>query len=179
MTTDELRLLLPPPTAPASVPAPSDWQRAETSLGTRLPADYKDFLATYGSGRIDDFLEIANPASRTEHNELIHFWRDQQPVFDYMARGGSALRYDLHPAVPGLLPLGITDNGDTIFYVTSGDADEWKIGVLESRGNDVVVFDGGLTSFLCAALRHEVDAFPRNFPRPAPTFVPAAMMEPS
>jgi hypothetical protein len=171
MSTLELQRLMPVPARTAFVPAESDWQDAERALGVTLPSDYKDFLHVYGSGRLDDFMEIFNPASPHEHNNLIECWKKQREVFAYMQKGNAPLRIDLHPAKPGLLPIGQTDNGDTIFYVVDGEPAAWAIAVLESRGRDVKVFEMPLTAFLVAGLRHEIGALPDDL---AGAFAPPA-----
>jgi hypothetical protein len=40
---------------------------AEAALGVQLPPDYLDFLAVYGAGSLDDFLQIAPPAKAPGH----------------------------------------------------------------------------------------------------------------
>jgi hypothetical protein len=169
MTTLELQRLMPAPARAALVPTDRDWQEAERALGITLPSDYRDFLCAYGSGRVDDFLEIFNPASPHEYNNLVECWKQQREVFEYMQKGGMPLSFDLFPATPGLLPIGQTDNGDTIFYVVRGEPAAWAIAVLESRGRDVKVFEMSLTSFLVAGLKHQVDALPDGL---AAVFVP-------
>lgn len=171
MSTTELRTLLTPPLVPEHVPTEDGWNYAEQTLGTELPLDYKEFLEVYGSGKIDDFLWVLNPASPNPYGNLITCWRDQQGVFEHMQNGSAPLRYELHPASPGLLPLGQTDNGDTMFYLCNGKPSDWKIAWLPSRDEDVQVFDMGLTEFLVAAMRHELDVLPNDL---AADFLPIA-----
>lgn len=156
MSIRTLTSLIPPPARPRNVPTDDDWARAEARLGVRLPADYKDFLSTYGEGRVGDFLGIFVPESRNQWHDLRTALEQERQVF--VARR-FPLRFDLFPAKPGLLPVGQTDNGDMLFYVVEGPADSWKLAFYESRGEDVEVFDGGLTEFLCEATCGRITGF--------------------
>ncbi len=169
MSIRDLQQLLAPPTAPVDVPTDRQWSDTEAALGVALPSDYRDYLNTYGSGRIGDFLDIFNPASPRSWDGLLARLDQQRPVFESMQGGRHPLSYGLHPARPGLLPLGQTDNGDMLFYLINGEAEGWKVAFFESRGADVVVFDAGLTAFLVAGLRHEMDVFPDSV---STTFTP-------
>ena len=53
---EEVRRILPPPTSPRNTDG--DWSVVESSLGTSLPADYKEFTRLYGSVKICDYLVI-------------------------------------------------------------------------------------------------------------------------
>jgi hypothetical protein len=58
---EELRRLVPPPETPNG--ADGDWGACERDLGLRLPADYKEFISTYGSGTLCRLFEIPSPFS--------------------------------------------------------------------------------------------------------------------
>jgi len=159
MTIRDLTKLIAPPAQPVNAPTPADWTRAEAVLGTSLPSDYKDFLATYGEGRVGDFLDVFLPEARNEWHDLETALDQERQVF---AERQFPLRYALYPARPGLLPIGQTDNGDMLFYLVEGDAESWKIAFYKSRGEGVEVFDGGLSAFLVSAFRGETSAFPHG-----------------
>ncbi|MBA3465168.1 MAG: SMI1/KNR4 family protein [Deltaproteobacteria bacterium] len=165
MSVEELQRMMPAPREPVFVPCERDWKDAEAALGTRLPSDYKAFLGAYGSGRVSQFLEIFNPASPHEYNNLVACWKKQVPIFEYIQSHGTQVSLNLHPAKPGLLPIGQTDNGDMIFFVTGGPPDDWRVAVLISRAQDVEIFDLRLTEFLTSGLRHEIDALPDDLER--------------
>ena len=40
-----------------------DWPEVERRLGTRLPADYKLLIASYGEGSFDDFIWVLHPTT--------------------------------------------------------------------------------------------------------------------
>ena len=61
MTLASLTTILPPPAQPVETGSRDEWQAVEEDLGCVLPADYKEFIATYGTGDIDDFLQVTTP----------------------------------------------------------------------------------------------------------------------
>src|SRR3954471_10276095 len=56
--SDILRLM--PPPADPFVPE-GNWERAERRLGTRLPADYRWFVETYGVGTVCGYVWVDPP----------------------------------------------------------------------------------------------------------------------
>jgi len=107
---ERLRELLPPPAEPVEPGRPDSWPAVEATLGTRLPRDFKAFAERYGSGKVDDFLYLFNPFAAGQDGNL--------PLF---------------PEHGGVLPLGRTDNGDELYWVTDGDPDDWPVALLASR----------------------------------------------
>ena len=85
---------------------------------------------------------------------------------------GEKCPYPLFPEDDGLLPLGITDNGDVIHWLRRGEPNDWKIVVNEARGPRYEEFDGDVTSFLRRMLTREIECslLPSNFPEGAPSF---------
>jgi len=61
MSIEELRTVLPPPATPHATGTPEEWAAIEARIGFTLPTDYKDYIATYGYGRIGGFLVPLNP----------------------------------------------------------------------------------------------------------------------
>ncbi|MGC6686844.1 SMI1/KNR4 family protein, partial [Escherichia coli] len=55
----------------------------------------------------------------------------------------------LYPKQNGLLPIGVTDNGDTLFWVVSSENSElWTIAIIPSRAAEVEFIAENLTGFL-------------------------------
>ena len=139
--------LMPPPTEPRNPGDPDGWPQVELRLGRRLPSDYKAFVATYGDGRIGDFLNVANPFSDNPHDrdlpdEMLQVYRDIRKV--------EHIPFPIHPEPGGLIPWGDTDNGDVLFWVADppDDPDRWSIAVSEVRGPGWFRHPGPLVRFL-------------------------------
>lgn len=47
------------------------WSKIETKLGTSLPEDYKNFIKTYGTGGIDNFIWILTPFCLDLRNQAL------------------------------------------------------------------------------------------------------------
>ena len=74
---DEIRALVSPPASPAG--APFDWAKAESVLGTALPADYKAYCDTYGHGGFFNGWSWGplTPFTRDREGDLTStYWRD-------------------------------------------------------------------------------------------------------
>jgi hypothetical protein len=73
-----------------------------------------------------------------------------------------------------LLPVGKTDNGDTIYWVKRPDdePDSWVVTVNAARRVKWSQFGGGIVVFLVEVLSggHHVETFPGNFPSERPEF---------
>lgn len=167
--SQELVGLVPPPARP---PAPPDWSQVESSLGLRLPADYRWLVERYGPGSFDDFLHVFQPAADSE-------WVDLQTQAE---RGRQLLqqRVDRGEPVPypvdRLMAVAGTDNGDTVYWVqhAADDPDRWTVVANGARNAKWPEFPGGLVEYLAAVLSGAVrpEVFPRSFPHREPTFEP-------
>lgn len=83
---------------------------------------------------------------------------------------GSAEYYKfvLYPQGEGLIPLGVTDNGDYLFWVFNSEIDSssWSTAMVSSRSPDVEYFNCGLVSLLEKILNGSIKAksLPSSFP---------------
>ena len=156
-----------------AVEAKGDWSAVESELGISVPDDYKDFIETYGTGRFDDFLNVLNPFSKIDNLNLII---QKEPILDSLAElrdtFGEDIPYNLFPAANGLLPFAGTDNGDTLFWQTNEQPDQWTIVVKDSREPEYQEYKENITSFLAKLFSREIicKIFPKDFPSSAPTF---------
>ena len=131
---ERLRELLPPPADPVEPGRPEGWAEIEAALGTRLPSDFKAFTELYGSGTVDDFVYLFNPFAAGQSGNLL-FEKDRvlEAYRQTRARFPERLPLPAFPDPGGVLPLGRTDNGDELYWITQGDPDGWPVALLESR----------------------------------------------
>jgi len=148
MSINNLLAVLPPPTTPNEAGAGKQWPMID---GMFFPSDYVEFINVYGSGRIADFLVVFNPFSQ---NEDINFFDQFSLVLsdfnELVASDRDYFNYPLYPVENGLIPVGVTDNGDYIFWVVTSrqNSDEWQVAIIASRSPEVEYFQGTLTSVL-------------------------------
>ncbi|MDI1477255.1 hypothetical protein [Polyangium sp. y55x31] len=156
-----------PPKKPEEAPAKNDWVPAESLLGTDLPADYKQFVGTYGTGWINKYLHVMNPFSAklpwmerlrfmsftlhlVRRNAQVPGARDLPAPFEEI----NGLPYPVFPEPGGLLPWGYTINGDALFWLTKGTPDKWTV-VADSRGR-YAEYAGPMSAFLHDVLSERI-----------------------
>lgn len=171
MSIESLSRVLPPPAVPTETFG--RWDEVENTLGTELPSDYKDFIRSYGSGTIGQFLSIFNPFSRHRGLNLLEQSKQQLEALRTLhVDFGEPNPYPLHPTPGGLLPVAITDNGDVVHWLTNNEPSEWSIVVNEARSPDYENFEYDLTTFLERLLTKSITcrAFPISAFDKEPTF---------
>ena len=152
MAIDDLTEILPmPPGIP--VAGSAYWVKAETELGSRLPEDYKAFVDGYGPGRIAEFIGIYSPFTYNVHANLISQAAVQLGALRQLETDfGEVCPYPLFPLPGGLLPFGQTDNGDGLYWLTTGEPDDWSVVIGESRGPRFEPHQCGMAAFLAELL---------------------------
>ncbi|WP_081651639.1 SMI1/KNR4 family protein [Cupriavidus sp. WS] len=166
MSFARINEILPRPTTPVELPVNDDWSALEARLGIVFPQDYKQFIQEYGSGRIANFLWILNPFSKNSNINLENQLQIQRRVLADLSLYGESIPYGVFPVPGGVLPFGITDNGDMLYWLTLNKPEGWKIVVNESRSPEWEVFDLGFAEFLLQLIERRItcSAFPTNFP---------------
>ncbi|HNW08045.1 MAG TPA: SMI1/KNR4 family protein [Verrucomicrobiota bacterium] len=159
-----LTVLLPPP-QPVEVPTTEDWRAIESLLG-ELPADYKAFVERFGTGKINEFILVLNPASKNPYLNLV---REMEPILSALReliQSGEPCPFPLHPESGGLLPFGKTDNGDALFWLTQGEPDKWHVVVNSARDATYERFECDATDFLAGILTRQLRCavFHESFP---------------
>ncbi|EOI3557127.1 SMI1/KNR4 family protein [Cronobacter dublinensis] len=135
----------------------------------KFPCDYVDFINTYGSGRIADFIVIFNPFSKDENVNFFERYNYISEDLGYLIGSGSDYyKYKLYPDDNGIIPVGVTDNGDYIFWVVTSKekSNQWGTAVIPSRSPVVEYFECNLVSFIEQILDKSLKAssLPDDFP---------------
>ncbi len=175
---ERLRAVVPPPAIPLEPGAPDRWPEVEAALGTGLPDDFKRFTELYGSGKFDDFLYLLNPFAADEDGNLVRSG-------DTMLAGYAESRRKFPDRLPlppwpepgGLLPLGRSDSGNELYWLTRGAPPSWGVVAFAGRSTRHEVHQHPVTEFLALLLSGDLDTrvFPDGFlRRPAHEFVPSA-----
>jgi hypothetical protein len=154
---ERLRQLLPPPADPVEPGRPDGWAEVEAALGTQLPGDFKAFTELYGSGMVDDFLYLFNPfAAGQDGNLLVEKDRVLAAYRQTRARFPDRLSLPPFPEEGGVLPLGRTENGDELYWVTERDPDGWPVALLEARAALLEVYPMPVTGLLAALAANQL-----------------------
>lgn len=164
---EKLTKLEPPPPNPVARGTPERWQKVESTLGFRLPNDYKLLTDRYGVGHWANFIEIMNPFYPWQHAQAPDFFAwsrkrleglDEGPRF----RPGYSAPFERHPSPNGLFPFAFDDDSGTLCWQVSGQPDSWRIVCLDRTMSErFEQYEMSLTGFLVALLNGEI--FPRTF----------------
>jgi hypothetical protein len=156
---ERLRQLLPPPADPVEPGRPDGWAEVEAAIGTQLPGDFKAFTELYGSGMVDDFLYLFNPfAAGQDGNLLVEKDRVLAAYRQTRARFPDRLPLPPFPEEGGVLPLGRTENGDELYWVTKRDPDDWPVALLESRAALLELHPIPVTGLLAALAANQLSS---------------------
>lgn len=166
--------IINPPIIPLEAPDRCQWASIETSLNLRLPEDYREFVATYGTGAVDSFLWVLNPFSKNENLNLVSQVDDRLDAQRrFFEESGKISPYPLYPSMNGLLPWGVTDNGDVLYWQCKGSPSAWPTIVCDGRSSRWQETQLSFSQFLIAVVTKTltVEAFPVDFPSDPPEFI--------
>ncbi|MFJ4796322.1 SMI1/KNR4 family protein [Kitasatospora purpeofusca] len=109
-----------------------DWEELARSTGLRVPADYRDFVAVFGGGELNEYLAVRIPPAegRPESRLLegLGFDPREEPQ-----PGGGAGAVELSEE-GRLLPFATTINGDVVFWICDSlDPESWDVVVFRRQ----------------------------------------------
>jgi hypothetical protein len=113
--------ILSPPAEPRH--NKGDWDQVEAALGTLFPQDFKEFTEIYGSVEICQWLWFHTPFA-FEHGYLDLLFSHLKKM-DNLVGGRANTPFPDYPQAGGLLPIGTTEDGDMVSWITEGEPDEW------------------------------------------------------
>lgn len=138
-----------------------DWSAVEQVYGSSFPADYRAFVAKFGSGSIEQMVGIQIPAvtSDEQHGNTVSRLSEEALADEAVNRWGPA--DEGQHRLEELLIWGWTAAADTLCWITTDpDPDRWRVAVY-SRGNlEWSVYRCGMAEFLLKLLRNEWPKWP-------------------
>lgn len=171
---EDLTAVLPRPDNPVELATAESWGPIVDTLGFALPVDYMQFIETYGSGSINDFIWVFNPFSATRTvNFVAQFTRILGALRTLKEEAPSKVPFPLMYEHGGLLPWGMTTPGDMLCWRTTGATGEWTT-VAYTRNVGCAEYKVPMTGYLTNMLRGSFGApvISRDFAAQAPTFTP-------
>jgi hypothetical protein len=122
------------------------WPAVEESINLKLPGSYKTLIDLFGASSWGNFLQVLSPFDDGRLN--FQHWAKQVLDADRVSRGQFPSHYPLplYPEPGGILPWAGTDNGDALYFITAGPADDWPTVIKGPRSPEFEV------SFLSPAL---------------------------
>ncbi|MFF7775146.1 SMI1/KNR4 family protein [Streptomyces tanashiensis] len=155
---EELRRLMPPTTeSDTSV----DWTRMAETWGNRFPEDYRQFIALYGSGAIENYLVVQDPEPKGERapeatGGMLHETANATLVWTKVPKSP-----ELADAHPTLIAWGADASSDILCWDASGDDPEtWPV-LVHNRGDNLWRrYDCGMVEFLVRVLRADFEECP-------------------
>jgi hypothetical protein len=179
MGIDDLYPILPRPSSPIETGSDELWLQVAEKIGTRLPIDYVSFINSYGTGSINDFLAVLNPFTAHTYLNLL----DQMPrilsgLRELRERYPEEYPYSLYFEPGGLLPWGLSDNGDIYCWLTRGGLpDLWVVVAIPRHASHLELFEMTMVKFIEGGLRGEIDseALPIEFSQ-TKSFVPTGQL---
>ena len=158
---EDLVRLLPPPEVEVVCPP---WDEIESALGFRLPSDYRWFCDTYGGGSIRNgasradfeiFAPVSAPASsctaglaglRGYHMGGFHEAFTYDGADEEMWNGAP---YSVYPEPGGVLGWGMSEWGDSFFWLMRGeDPNVWPVVAWMRDPAEAFTLDCGFVEFL-------------------------------
>jgi len=157
MSIDKINKILAIPKIIYKPGTKEEWSNVENKIGISLPSDYKQFINTYGTGKIDNFIWILTPFVKDENLNLLE--RSKFLIDNYLKTAKKFPQYYKHKVYPedeGLFPWGYTINGDILYWITKRKSNDWNIVVYESRSSENYEYEGTMTHFLYRLLTREI-----------------------
>lgn len=177
MDIEQFQEIFPVPSQPVEAAESGKWHTFEDELSVQFPGDYKRFIELYGTGCIGMFVWIFNPFSDNENLNLMK-QIDSQTEQYRQARSELGEKYCPFPIFPepaGLLPCGVTDNGDVFFWLMASDnPDDWQVVINETRSPEFETHSKQLTEFLAGVVTGEIESqiIPHDFIDQSRLFLP-------
>lgn len=139
------------------------WDDVEKKMEWKFPSDYKDFVESFGGGVMNDFFWVLSPFSINENLNLMNKAKEMKEAYLAMKKISPEIcRFDFWNGINGLIPWGITENGDEIYW---NMGERQSIVVFSSRYADVYTYNLSMSEFLEELLlrRIECPCFPDDF----------------
>ncbi|MFC4856931.1 SMI1/KNR4 family protein [Actinophytocola glycyrrhizae] len=139
------------------------WDEIEHSLGLRLPDDYKELVGKFPPGHFQGFLHVIRPGDVGEaSSEYLGYYSHRlDDMRTWRADEPDRFPYPIFPESGGLIPWGVTTQGDLFFWATDlTDPNSWPVVVTDYEFSNWKKVSKGLASFLRDVVTGRFDGQP-------------------
>lgn len=165
MSLSRLIQLVTPPKNPFEIGTLEEWHERESQIGVSLPADYREFVFTYGTGLFAGFYRIYNPFAASQTMSLMESITrvcEQNRISQQSFPERFPYRYFPEPC--GLIPWGNDENGNDYFWLPDGLPETWNVVQDENRGSGLVRQPFIMTEFLVSVLEGKTKPLASDYP---------------
>ncbi|SIR15916.1 SMI1-KNR4 cell-wall [Rhizobium sp. RU33A] len=176
MDFDQITTLIAPPIDPIETSG-SSWTEIEREIGAFLPADYKKFVSTYGTGSIGDFLWVFNPFSKNKNLNLNSFRYLQSSYQNLKADFPELYDRPPFPLHDSFFTWAQTDNGDSLIWIIKSEPPEtWQVGIHSADQAEEELTSLTFTGFMVRLLEKQLASriLPKQFLQAGKNFLPSA-----
>lgn len=116
------------------------WQGVKQRLGLDLPAQYKNLIDSAGDQLSFGETHVLSPFASNKH---LNMYEKSEKILaaarSLRAECSHHYPLPLYPEDGGLFPWAITDNGDTLYWITREDPDTWPTLIQSARAPEFEV----------------------------------------
>lgn len=162
MPLAQLIYLIPAPDNPMETGTQKKWAKVQERLGLVLPADYKAFIDSYGTGNFSNGISPYSPFASDESRNLfqaldLHHQASRQVQKKAKEDWSIVHPYKLYPAPGGLLPWGTMLSFEIgFFWLIDGKPASWKTILYNLRRGEYEVWKFCFTHFLYQLISGEI-----------------------
>ncbi|WP_433728004.1 hypothetical protein ACQP0C_37770 [Nocardia sp. CA-129566] len=133
-----------------------NWSAAEKIYETAFPADYRSFVAAFGSGTIEEMVVVFTPVVSSEEVRMVKVSRLSEAALADEGVNEWAPADRGRYRLEDLLIWGGTAAADTLCWITTDqDPDRWPVAVYSRMNHEWSVYPCGMAEFLLKLVRNE------------------------
>ena len=135
-----IKKLAPPPKEPQC--PKGSWKKVELQIGFKLPPDYKQFIAAYGTGSLQSFMHIWNYLDVPSGTHLPNVIKQITSEYEFDKKAGYPIDFTPYPQSGCLIPFCNTDDGNYLSWRTTGNPSDWCVVAYDCGSGRLIPAEG-------------------------------------